>query len=593
MFATSVFAQPANMRVSAPSVIAVGEPFKVEFILGEKPTHFSVPEFEGFDMVAGPITSSSTSMTIINGKRETNSAYTYTCVLIAKEKGNLTISSATANYGSKEVKSKPLPIEAVDERATGASGATSAKSNTVSKDDILLLMNIDKTNAYIGEALIVTLKLATRVELAGIEGAKYPSFNGFWTQELTIPDNTPWERENINDKIYESRILKKYILFPQSSGKLSIDQMSMDIVARIVMNSPAERRSMFDDFFGGGMSTQNIKRKVKTKRIDINVSNLPSNAPASFNGAVGDFSINTILSNDIMNANSSGNISIDITGEGNLPLITEPELTLPNSFELYTVKTKDNYKTTSRGAVGSKTFEYPFIARASGGYEIEPTQFSFFNPKTKKYKTLNTKAMRIAIEADTTSNEEGSTTKIFTGVTKQELKILGNDIKYIETTYPEFQTRGNFFVSSFSYMLILLLILIVAAGAFWYLKRNIKINSDVVRVRSSKARKIAVLRVKGAKSLMDNGKETEFYQETLKAMWGYVSDKLNIEAALLSKSNINDALSAKGVDSELIIRYIDIIEQCEMAQYAPIADKSMSDIYNKSIEIISNLEDKI
>ena len=593
LYSVSAFSQESAMRVSAPSVVAVGEPFKVEFSLENSPTKFIVPDFEGFDMVAGPTMSSSTSISIINGKRETSSAYIYTCVLIAQKKGNLFIGQATAYFGSKVVKSRALPMEAVANRDSGGSTTQQQGGQKVSADDILLLMSVNKTKAYIGEALIVTLKLATRVELVGVEAAKYPSFNGFWTQELPIAENEPWNRENINDKIYETRILRKYILFPQNSGELAIDKMSMEIVARIVMDSPAQRRSIFDDFFGGGVSTQNIKRKVETRRIDIAVSELPTNAPFSFNGAVGDFSINSKLSSDMLSANSSGNIELVISGNGNMPLISEPKFALPNSFELYTVKSQDEYKVTSQGAIGKKIFEYPFIARAAGKYEIPAVEFSYFNPQTKKYKTISTKAMEIGIAVDTTANEEVGTTRIFTGVTKEELKILGNDIRYIETSYPEFTNKGDFYISSFMYFFNLILAINAALCVFWSLKRKLKYNSDVVRVRSSKARKIAVLRVKGAKSFMDSGNESQFYQATLQAMWGYISDKLNIELALLSKSNVSDALSIKGVDNDLITKYINIIEKCEMAQYAPVTDSSMSDIYNNSIEIISNLEDKI
>ncbi len=592
----SSYAQDNSMRVVAPSVVAMGEPFKVEFKLTTEPESFEMPKFDGFDLVAGPTSSHMTSISIINGKRTNSSEYNYTCVLIPTKKGNLVIGEATATVNGNTVKSRPLYVEVVGEGASSArSGVASSEEakRSIQKDDMLLMFSVDKKTVYNGEPIIATLKLATRVELAGIEGAKYPSFNGFWTQEIQLPDNMQWDRENINDKIYETRILKRYLLFPQRSGELTVEQMSMDIVARIMVNSPAQRRSIFDDFFGGGGSIQNITRKITSKPILIKVQDLPKNAPASFDGAVGDYSISAKLSNDLISANTSGNIELKISGTGNLPLLTEPKLSLPNSFEIYKTKTNDQYTVSANGASGSKVFEYPFIARASGKYSIPSVEFSYFDTKSKNYKTIKTPELNLGVSVDTTANGEQSTTKIFTGVTKEELKILGSDIRYIITDYPNLHKKGGFFVWSIGYYFILLVLLVAFAFAFVYLNKKHKFNRDTVRVRSSKARKIALNRLKGSKRLMDNSQNSLFYQEILKTMWGYVSDKLNIELALLSKNNISDALLSKGVDEQTVTEYLGVIEQCEFAQYAPSGSSPMSEIYNKSINVIINLEEKL
>lgn len=590
-FSISLYAQSSEMIVSAPSVVAVGEPFKVEFKLQNKPSNFQIPLFKGFDMVAGPTESSSRSISIINGKQESKSEFTFTCVLIALEKGITNIESASATVDGKEVKSRQVPIEVVGDGGRDATSTGSAK--TIAKDDMQLLMSVNKSTVYKGEAVVVTIKLVTRVDLAGVESAKYPSFDGFWTQELKIPDDQQWLRENLNDKIYNTRIISRYLLFPQTTGELKIDKMSMELVAQIVMNSPAQRRSIFDDFFGGGASVQNIKRKVESKEIKINVLNLPESAPLSFDGAVGEFNMSSKLSSDLLSANSSGNVTVVISGNGNLPLISEPKIDFSNSFEVYNVKSTDNYTVSKGGAIGSKSYDFPFIARAAGKYSIPALEFTYFNPKTKKYITLNGGELELSVSVDTTSNNNGEATKVFTGVTKQELKILGSDIKYIDIDFPEIRSKNSFFIGSWLFYFIILFIFGVGFLISNYLRKNIKFRKDIVKVRSSKARKIALSRLKGAKVLMENEKSNQFYQEILKAMWGYVSDKLNIELALLSKSNIDGALAAKGVEDEFIKNYISVIEQCEFAQYAPSSDSSMSEIYNKSIDVISNLEDKI
>ncbi len=583
-------AQSNDIAVVAPNVVAVGAPFKIEFKTTKDPESIKQPSFEGFEVLAGPTSSTMSSISIINGKRESKNEIIYTYVLTATKAGNSKISPIEMQIDGKSVKSREILIEVVNED-TASQGTSSTSSATIQSDDILLLMNVSKQKVYSGEALVATVKLATRVELAGIEGTKYPSFDGFWTQEIQLPDNLAWQRENINDKIYETRILKKYLLFPQRSGELTIEKMSLEMVARITLNTPAQRRSIFDDFFGGGGSVQNIKRQIESSSIDIEVLPLPSGAPSTFSGAVGSFSIDSYLTQDMISANSSNNVVVEISGSGNLPLITQPNLNLPNSFEKYNVKTNDRFTVADSGSSGSKVFEYPFIARAAGQYDIEPIEFTFFNPKSKRYETLSTDALMLGVSTDTTASAENSSTKIYTGVTKQELEILGSDIRFIKNEITPTKERNKFFVGSWGYIGIIVLIICSWFGVLFVGRRRIKLNSDVVRVKSSKARKIALARLKEANRLLTAQQSQQFYQETLRAMWGYCSDKLNIESALLSKNNIESALSSKGIDKVLIFKYIGIIESCEFAQYAPTTDNSMSDIYNKSVDIIIELEE--
>lgn len=583
-----LYAQNYNMSVSAPGVVATEVPFNVEFIIDEPTDDFQLPDFKGFEVIAGPTLSTSRSVTIINGKREDKSEYRYTCVLIAREPGNKVIGSATASSRkNKKYASRPLPIEVVKESEEGSS-STSAKG--ITKDDILVLVNVNKKTVYKGEPLIVTIKLATRVELAGLEGAKYPPFNGFWKQELKSSDRQ-WNRENINDKIYNTIVLVEYVLFPQRSGKLSVEPMSIDVVARVATAS-AQRRSVFDDFFGGGNNYQNIKRKIIAEETIINVLDLPSGAPHSFDGAVGDFKLVAKASSDMLSANSSGNVILTLSGSGNMPLLIEPKIDFPNSFEGYKVKTIDNYKMSVNGASGSKVFEYPFIARASGKYIVPSVGFSYFSPTKREYISIDTRPIDISISVDTTVNSEVGQATIYTGVTKDELKIIGTDIRYIDKTMPELIRKDSFLIGSFRFFAIVALMLAFTISVFVYLTKMRKAISDKVKVRSSKARKIALSRLKEGKVLMEKGKDSLFYQEILRAMLGYVGDKLNIEIALLTKINISDTLLSRGVEKQYVDSYIGVIEKCEMAQYATMANSSMADVYNQSIDVISNIEDK-
>lgn len=590
-----LFAQRFSINVDAPRVVALGEPFRVEFKMNKRPDSFVAPDFKGFDILAGPTIAEGRSVEISQGKTVTNEEYTYTYVLLANSEGNVAIKEATASSGGVTVKSRSIPIELVKDAARASDATSNASSNakqTIAADDILLIMSVDRSSLYKGEAVIATLKLATRIDLAGIEGAKYPSFNGFWVQEYV--EDTPWIRETISNKIYDTKVLKKYILFPQKSGELAIDMMSMDVLARIVVQSSQRGNSLFDNFFGGGAVTQDIRRKVDTKRIVLNIKELPTPVPASFSGAVGEFNFSGSLSSDILTANSSGNLTLKISGNGNLPLVSEPVVKLPSSFEAYKVKSTESINSSSSGVSGEKVFEYPFIVRAAGTYQINPIEFTYFDPKKEGYTTISTRTMDLGVSIDTLSGAAGSNnTTIYTGVTKEELKILGNDIRYIITSPVKFYNKGSFFIFSNQYLLILFgVILLFASSVIWYSK-NRKFNRDVVRVKSSKARKMALGRLKIAKSYMNGVNDSQFHQEILKALWGYVGDKLNIEVAMLSKSNISEALSYKGVSNELIEKYLELIQDCEYAQYAPGNKTSIESVYNNSIEVISNLEEKI
>lgn len=601
--AAAVHAQN-GISVDAPRVVGVGEPFRVEFTLNEEPKEFTAPAFTGFDVVAGPSVSKSSSVNIVNGNITRSSSVIYTYVLLAQEAGNLQIGSAEATLKNGTVKSSVLPIEAVKESGgsaaagsgsqSGNSGQTArsnTQSNSIAKDDIVLLLTVNKRSAYPGETVVAQVKLLTRVQLAGIEGAKYPTFSGFWTQDLEVAD-TPWERIEHNGKIYDSKVLREYLLFPQKKGELKIEPMSMDIVARIVMESQGGG-SLFDSFFGGGARMQDVRRKVTSAPVTIQVNDYPSTPPASFSGAVGSFTMESTLGSDLIAANNSSNITVTIKGEGNLPLIEEPKLKLPDSFELYKVKSSDNYTTRRNGATGSKTFEYPFIARAKGEYHIEPLEFTYFNPTTKAFVTLRSNPFDVEVTADNSSTASSGNNTIISGVTKEELKILGSDIRFIRTGNPHLAPKGGFLIASPLYFGLLALMILLFAAAAILLKRSIQASKDVVRVKSRRATKIALNRLKTARKSLQAGENDRFYQETLKALWGYVGDKLNIGTADLSKERIAEALIARGIAQEEVDRFLSVISDCEFAQYAPASSEKREDIYNAAVNIITQFEDKL
>lgn len=594
IFATTLsFAQDFKIDVNAPQVVAVGEAFRVEFAMNGKPEDFTAPSFDSFEVLAGPSVSQSSSMSFVNGKRTSSSSYTYSYVLVASEKGNKEIGAASAINEKKTYKSKPLPIEIVEEKGGTEGGAATNRSVTsVGKDDIILLMDLSKSNAYKGEAVLARVKLLTRATIVGIEGSKIPSFAGFWQQEINDQNKQiQWTRETYNDKIYESGVLKEFLLFPQQDGKIIIDPMTINLVVRIE-DSSMRTNSMFDSFFGGG-GYRDIRKIVSTESVSINVKPYPSNAPASFSGAVGEFTMNGSLSSDIIAANGSSNLIITINGSGNIPLVSEPKVDLPTSFELYKVSSEENINVSSSGVRGTKTFTYPFIARAKGEYTISPTEFTYFSPENGRFITLSTSSFKMGVTEDTSAASKGGGQQIITGVTREELKILGSDIRHIMTAAPSLKPDNSFFFGSVTYFFIIAILILLTVAAVYILRKVISESKDTVRVKSKKANKVALSRLKEAKGALDKNDSAVFHDAVLKAMWGYVADKLNISQAELSRDNVTEQLSARGVSPSEIEEFMSIITACEEARYAPVTSGTMTGIYDKGAEVITQFENKI
>lgn len=602
--ATVSFAQGFTIEVDGPRVVAVGESFRIEFSMNGKPDDFTAPTFENFELVAGPSVSQSSSFSMINGKTTQKSSYTYSYVLVAIKKGNFTIGTAEAKKENKFYRSEPFPIEVVDEGAAtnkagnggnrgGTSSGSGSSETTVSKDDILLVMEVDKTSVYKGEAISAKVKLLSRAQIVGLEGAKTPSFAGFWQQELTNEDRqVEWKRINYNNSIYDAATIKEFLLYPQQNGTIKIDPMTLNVVVRVPDASAGSSNSIFDSFFGGGGRYRDIRKVISTKAINITIKPYPTAQPATFSGAVGEFQMQSTLSNDMISANSAANIIVTIKGNGNLPLITEPITELPSSFELYKVKTEESTNVTGNGVTGSKTFTYPFIARAQGDYKLNPIEFTYFSPSKGQFVTLKSEAFAIAVSADNSIGGASGTTEIITGVSKEELKILGKDIGYIMTAVPTLQLKGEFLIWSSTHFLIILALIVLCFVILILLRRMINEAKDTVKVKSKRANRVALNRLKEAKRSLDHSDSAAFYEAVLKAMWGYATDKLNIDNASLSREKVAEKLTAKGVDSQQQEQFFSVLSSCEEARYSPIASSMMGEVYNTAIEVITKFENK-
>ncbi|MBR4995588.1 MAG: protein BatD [Alistipes sp.] len=580
-----------SFEINTPLIVTAGEMFRVEFVLENgKPDGgaISAPDFAGLDVLAGPTVSTGHSFSSINGVSSSKSTYTVTYVVTAQTAGNITIGAARVKVDDKEYTTKPTPIEVVaqnqQKQQEEAVEHGASLQSQVAEDDILLKLNLSRSSVYQGEPIRASLTLYTRASIAGFEDVKLPSFNGFWSQELPT-DNYEAKRETVDGKVYNSQIIKEYLLYPQQSGTLTIEPTDITAVAQVVMRNSRT----FDPFFGGGAEVYNVRRKLSTGKVNVTVKSLPAGAPASFTGAVGQFSLSSNPPATELKANSAATYTVRISGSGNLTFVQAPELTLPSSFELYDVRSTESVHSSAAGTNGYRQFEYPFIARAEGEYAIPAIEFTFFSPEKDAYVTLSTESLMINVSPDASIGAQ-QPTQIITGSAKEGVKQLGNDIRFIKVGSPDLRSVGSPLMFSGAYFTLLILIIATFVALYFILRRRIRNNKNSVLVRNRRANKVAVQRFRAAEKFMREGNRHAFFEEVLRALWGYMSDKLNIPVANLTKENIREELQRRGVKAEDARHFTDIISRCDEAQYSPAESVLMDDVYSDGVKTISLFE---
>ncbi len=580
-----------TFEINTPLMVTAGEMFRVEFVLtNAEPDSdsFKVPSFEGLEVLAGPTTATGHSFQSINGVSSSKSTYTITYVVMGQTAGNVTISPAEVTIKGKRYTTKATPIEIVaqsakrDEQAAAEQGT--AVQNQIAQDDILLRLNLSRTNVYQGEPIRASLTLYTRASIAGFEDVKLPSFNGFWSQELPV-DGYRATRQTVDGKVYDSQIIKEYLLYPQQTGTLSIEPADITAVAQVVMRT----NRAFDPFFGGGSEVYNVPRKLTTGRVNVTVKELPAGAPASFTGAVGSFTMDTQLPAQELKANSAASYTVKISGTGNLTFLQAPKLNLPSSFELYDVRSTESIRSTTAGTTGYRQFEYPFIARAEGEYDVPAIEFSYFNPEKNAYVTLSSAALTLNVSPDGSASA-ATPAQIVMGTSKEGVRQLGSDIRFIKLGTPALRSVSAPLMLSGTYFIILLLIVVAAIMAYFILRRKIRDSKNTVLVRNRRANKVAVQRFRAAERFMREQNRHAFFEEMLRALWGYMSDKLNIPVSNLTKENIREELQRRGCPAEDAQHFTEIISRCDEAQYSPAESVQMDDVYAEGVNIISRIE---
>ena len=599
-------AEKVSFEASSPLMVAMGEAFRVEFALNASPDEdsFAAPSFEGFDVLAGPAVSKGSSIRIVNGSMSKSVNYTITFVLLPQAVGNHTVGSAEIAVDGVAYRTKPLAIEVVGETGGASAGmqsgadasagsqsaqqsAESAARQQIGKDDILLRAIVSRTSVYKGEPLRVTFKLYERASVVGYQDVRFPSFNGFWAQELNT-DNARRERETFNGKVYETLVAREFLLYPQQAGTLTIEPAELTAMVQVVV--PGSRS--IDPFFGGGHEVYNVPRKLQSQRIGVTVKPLPAGAPAGFSGAVGRFDMQTVPPAGQLSANSAATYTVKISGTGNLTFVQAPKLVLPASFEQYNVKTTESINTSAAGISGYRQFEYPFIARAEGAYDIEPVEFSYFDPSRMEYRTLSSKALALEVLPDASGGGE-TVVMQGRGISKEEVRLLGQDIRFIKLGGAQLRSHRRPLLFSGLYWAALAFILVFFGAVYFVLRKRIRDSQNAVLVRGRRASKVAVQRFRAARKYMEQQDRHAFYEEMLRALWGYVSDKLNIPVANLTKENVREELHKRGVPAEQSQRFTAIIARCDEAQYSPAASARMSDVYDEGVDLVSHIETMI
>ncbi|MDO4802500.1 MAG: BatD family protein, partial [Prevotellaceae bacterium] len=584
VFLLPVAAFGLSLQGSAPSQVAVGEQFRLSYTIA---THDvkdirlgAVPS--AFEVLVGPSTSTSSSFQMVNGKTSSNESTTFTYVLMANKNGTFTIPAAHAVCGGKTVTSNSITInvsgkvsansQSSKQRPTGVRPSGSK----IRGNDLFITVNASKQCVYEQEPIILTYKVFTQVELTALDG-KMPDLKGFHTQELALPQQKSFSRETYNGKTYNAVVWSKYMMYPQVTGLLTIPSITFNgtILQQDTSIDP------FEAFFNGGMGYSEVNKVIAAPEVKIQVLPLPDK-PKNFSGGVGKFNLSTSLVADNPKSGEPITMKVVISGNGNLKLIKQPNLDLPKDFDRYDPKVEDNTKLGENGLEGNMTYEFLFVPRHKGNYTIPPVEFTYFDTETKTYKTLKSESYTLKVA----KGEDGA------GYTEQEvLQMLNRDIRYIKLGNATLTKRNQHFFGSATYWMLLVVPFMLFVVLLIIFRQKAIEAANVAKMRGKKANKVATKKLKTAYKLLQQGKTNEFYDEVLRALWGYAGDKLNMPVETLSKDNIADNFSNVGVDEALISQFSESLNDCEFARFAP-GDKqgNMEKVYNTAADVISKIE---
>ena len=571
---------------SAPSQVAVGQAFTFTFSLNQRPQQITSLQFPGFDALNGPNQGSSTSISNINGQMTQSSTYTYSYTLRAQKEGRFNIPSATFVVNNQNVNSNAVTIQVVAAAQQTQQQQTQQRQrsqggNQFTKDDFFIKATVSNANPYVGEQVIVNYKLYKGVQIydGQFNVVDIPSSQGFWTYDLMDKNTTaPSKRseEVVNGRPYEVVEVRSIAAYPQKAGKLTITPLNVDLRVRVPM-----QQQMFDFF----TRLQDIDLKLSSNAVIVTAREVPSDRkPIDYSGLVGNFTITSKLSRDKLSANDATNLSITISGSGNLQHIDKLNIEFPSDIEVQEPNIKDNIKTTLSGVSGSRTFEYILIPRSAGKFTIPAATFSYFDKVKNNYVTLSTNKMEIHVEKGKNDAPTYTATS-----NKKDLQVMGTDILHIKTNVQLNRAESPFFLS-LTYWLCFFLPIVLLITIILLLHKRIENQKNRMAMRDKRASKLARKRLNKAEKLLKNKQDTDFYVEISQALWGYVSDKFRIPLGQLSLDTASQKLKERNMEESSIAEFLETLNQCEQVRFAPSSEITPEKMYERTFNFITKIE---
>lgn len=577
-----------HVRVTAPKQVAVGEEFQVEYtIFTDDVDNFRLPALpNGIERLYGPFTSRQSSFQMVNGHTSSSSSTTFTYVFAATRKGTFTLPPAKINVGGQTIASTPVRISAsgnihASNTAMGNSSPSvnvptqkpRIRTNKVPDRELFITVNANKNKVYEQEGVLVTYKVYTAVNLVNLNG-KMPDLTGFHVQEIKPNQQITFQTERHGGRNYRTATWSRYVMYPQVTGNLKIPSINFHAVVRQDIDD-------FDPFaFITDGQIEDIEKTVVAKGLNLQVLPLP-NKPDDFAGAVGNFNITAQLDKYEVKAGDPINLRIVVSGNGNLKLIKQPQPQFPSSFDTYDAKVVDKTKLSEKGLTGSMVYDFLAVPRSEGEYEIPPVRFVYFDTTTNTYKTLITNAFKVSVLK---GDGQGATISDIATTDSTLIKDIMKGDKHAAC--------AKCFFGSTTYWGILATILIVFALLFYLLRKRAIMRSDLIFLKGKNAQKVATKKLYAAEQLMLKGRSSDFYDEVLRALWGYISNKFNMPVEELSRENISERLREKGVEDANIEMFIGAIDECEFERYAPGDEKgNMKLAFDKASQAITNIEE--
>ena len=578
-----------HITASAPSQVAVGEQFRLTYTV-------NTDDVEGFragnmpselEVLMGPSTSRQSSFQMVNGHTSSSSSITYTYILCATANGSFTIPPARATVAGKQITSNTLHIK-VSGQAQGNNGAAQRQQrqpsgvrpagSAISGSDLFIKVSANKSRVHEQEPILLTYKVYTLVDLTSLNG-KMPDLKSFYSQEIPLPQQKKFTVENVNGRPYRTVTWSQYVMFPQMTGKLEIPPITFEGVV-VQANQDIDP---FEAFFNGGSGYIEVKKKIQAPGLSVEVLPLPER-PAGFSGGVGQFNIKASLDQTEVKANDPVTLRITVSGAGNMKLLKEPVVNFPQDFDKYDAKQNEKTHLTSNGLEGSITWEFLAVPRHQGTYDIPPVEFTYYDTQANAYKTLRTESFKLNV-----AKGSGNGHSV---VNQQDVDELNKDIHYIKTGESRLHQQGDYFFGSVGYWIALAVLALTFITLFIIFRQRAIDNANISKMRGKKANKVAVKRLKKADKLMKAGRASEFYDEVLRALWGYVGDKLNIPVEQLTRDNISQRLSERQVDAETVQLFLSALDECEFERYAPgDAKGNMNKTFDAAMTAITRIDE--